>query len=367
MTDHGKAVPMTTTSAARSRARRLFGAGFAVAAVLAAAGCAGQDTPGSAASAGSSDMTLNVGQISDSVAFFPLFVAEENGYFEDEGLTMGERPRLGTGAKVAAALQSGDIDVGAGVLTDAFNFASQNEDATLLGALATEYYVDITVSPEFDGPDSDASLEDRIRALEGKNIGITGPGSGTEALVTYLFDLVGMDPTTDATLVNLGAQATAAVGALQTGRVDALAFFQPVGEQAEATDVGEIYISPARGDVPDIAGQLHGALFATGQVVEEKPDAVAAFMRAIARAQEDINGDAAEVEDLLQAYQGNLPAETVSALVPILQEEIPDSPEATEEAYATGVEFHQSSGLFEDPPAYDDFVDAAWLTSALEG
>lgn len=79
-----------------------------------AAGCADH---GSSTSAG----TLNIGQISDSVAFFPLFVAEEKGYFKDEGIKLGDRPRLGTGAKVAAALKSGSIDLGAGVLTDAFN------------------------------------------------------------------------------------------------------------------------------------------------------------------------------------------------------------------------------------------------------
>ena len=75
--------------------------------VLSAAGCAQRSSttpPG----------VLNVGQISNSVAFFPLFIAEQKGYFAQEGVRLGERPRLGPGAKVAAALKSGGIDLGGG-------------------------------------------------------------------------------------------------------------------------------------------------------------------------------------------------------------------------------------------------------------
>src|SRR5690606_20544371 len=60
------------------------------------------------------DAPLNVGQISNSIAFFPLHVAESKGFFEDEGVTLGERPRLGTGATLAAALTSAPIATGAG-------------------------------------------------------------------------------------------------------------------------------------------------------------------------------------------------------------------------------------------------------------
>src|SRR5690625_1442028 len=167
------------------------------------------------------DDALNVGQTSNSVAFFPLHVAEENGYFDDEGVTLGDRPRLQTGARLAAALTSDSIDVAAGVATDAFNFADNDDDALITGALVTEYYVDIVVGNDFDGASEDDSLEDKIRSLEGKTIGITGPGSGTEALLIYLFNEVGLDANADATLVNLDASPSAAIGALENDQKDA--------------------------------------------------------------------------------------------------------------------------------------------------
>jgi len=302
----------------------------------------------------SSEGTLNVGQISNSVAFFPLFIAEERGYFDDEGLTLGERPRLGTGAKVAAALKAGSIDLGAGVMTDAFNLRGIDEGGRLTTSLVSEYYVDIIAGGSLD--DDGASLEDRVRALRGKAIGITGPGSGTEALVSYLFDLVGLDSATDATLVNLGAESSAAIGALQSGRVDALSFFQPIGQQAEAAGVGSLYISPARGDVPDLEGALHGVVFGLQDVLDQKAEEVAAFNSAIERSLELIAGDEQEARSLLGDYlEGTDPA-VLDDLVGIVTQEVSGQVGIVQAEYDVERAFHVDSGLFVEAPSFDDMV-----------
>ncbi|MPZ60412.1 MAG: ABC transporter substrate-binding protein [Propionibacteriales bacterium] len=340
-----------------TKSRTRFGAvvATALAAVLALAGCA-QD--GAADNGGDSGdpMSLNVGQISDSVAFFPLYVAETEGYFEEEGLTLGDRPRLGTGAKLAAALESGSIDLAAGVMTDAFNHAEHRGGTKLVSALVNAYYVDIIVGKDADVAPRDGSLEEKIRSLEGKQIGITGPGSGTEALVIYLLKQVGLDPSTDAELVNLGAEVPAAIGALKSGRVDALSFFQPVGQIAEAEGVGDIYISPARGDIPAMRGEVHGAVFTRQSVIDAKPEAVQAFNRAIVKAEETINGDPARVLELLQGYQETADQDTLEALVPVLQEEIPEEPSFSVDSYQTAVDFHVETGLISTPPEFEEFV-----------
>ncbi|MCH6159442.1 ABC transporter substrate-binding protein [Streptomyces marispadix] len=314
-----------------------------------AAGCAQH---GSSTSAG----TLNVGQISNSVAFFPLFVAEEKGYFKDEGLKLGERPRLGTGAKVAAALKSGSIDLGGGVLTDAFNLAKSSEPGgtKVLSSLVTEYYVDIVVGKSLKAPSEAASVESRVKALVGKKIGITGPGSGTEALVNYLFDRIGKKAKTDATLVNLGSAATSAIGALKSGRVDALSFFQPIGQQAEADGSGRILISPARGDVADMMGALHGVVFSTQKLLKKKQKETDAFQNAIKRAQQDVQGDPDKVRELLEKYLKDTSPKALNALVPMLRREMPQSPTVEKRPYETARRFHQESKLVDKAPSFAD-------------
>ena len=84
--------------------------------------------------------------------------------------------------------------------------------------------------------------------------------------------------------------------------MDALAFFQPIALQAEAAGAGSNYISPARGDVPDLAHSVHGVVFATQRILDKKPKEVAAFQRAIERAQRDIHEYPGEMKSLLAGY-----------------------------------------------------------------
>lgn len=335
--------------------------------VLSACGSSGGSS-GSTSTGGSNGssttMSLKVGQISNSVAFFPIFVARQEGYFTDEGLSVNSPVLLGTGAKLAAALVSGSIDVGGGVMTDAFNISKANKDAKVISNLVNAYYVDIIVGKKFSGPSTGASLIDKIKALKGKKIGITGPGSGTEALVTYLFKMAGMDPAKDATLVSLGAQATAVLGALKSGRVDALSFFQPIGQEAEAEKIGSIYISPARGDVPAMANETHGVVIASKNALTSKKKAVVAFIKAIAHAEKTIHGDPQEVGKLLSQYEKNMNPATVSAMVSVLQKEIPTSPAVSQQSYQVAVDFHKKAGLVANPPSYSDMVDSALISEA---
>ncbi|GAB2980454.1 ABC transporter substrate-binding protein [Amycolatopsis acidiphila] len=316
---------------------------LAAAPLLFAAGCATRESTTPAG-------VLNIGQISDSVAFLPLFIAEKQGYFKAAGITLGERPRLGTGAKVAAALKSGSVDLGAGVITDAFNLAKIDDGTRLVTSLVTEYYVDVVVPPSFPEP---ASLNEKIQALVGRKIGITGPGSGTEALVDYLFSSIGRNAATDSTLVNLGSATTSAIGAMKTNRVDALAFFQPIAQQAAAANVGRTYISPARGDVPSLRGALHGVVFSTRKLLDRKQEELAAFQRAMTRALADIHGAPAQARSLLGQYLKGTDAKALDALMPILPREVPATPQVQRGSFETARKFHLDSGLVKKAPSYE--------------
>jgi sulfonate transport system substrate-binding protein len=256
-------------------------------------------------------------------------------------------------AAAAVTKRFANIDLGAGVITDAFNLAKIDDGTRIVTSLVTEYYVDIVVPPSFEEPDT---LEGRIAALVRKQIGITGPGSGTEALVNHLFASIGRNAAVDSTLVNLGSAATAAIGALTAGRVDALAFFQPIAQQLEAAKAGKTYISPVRGDVPTLSGALHGVVFSTQKLLDRKPTELAAFNRAIARALTDVHGDQGQVRNLLGQFLENTDAAALDALVPILGREIPRTPQVERVSYDTARTFHLDSGLVKKAPTYEEVL-----------
>lgn len=315
------------------------------------------------------DMALDVGQISNSIGFFPLFVAEQEGFFEEEGLTLGERPRLQTGARLAAALTSGSIEIAAGVMTDAFTLASAERSAQVIGSLANGYYLDIVISDEVaqeSGLTEQDALEDKVRALEGRNIGITGPGSGTEALVIYLLEQNDLSSERDVTLVNLGADFSAVFSALRSGQVDALSFFWPVPQEVETQGIGEILVSPAGGDIPEMEGQTHGVFFTTDEVIEAKPEAVQAFIRGIAQAEAFLAEDSGAGRELLAEYQDTLDDATLDAEYEALQQVLPATPMIEEEGFATAVDFHEAAGLVEEGSmVYADVVAADLIEEAV--
>lgn len=309
-------------------------------------------------------MELRIAQSSTSVGYFTLYVAQEEGFFEDEGLDIGEPSVLGGDSKVAAALAGGAADVGGGVATTAFNLADGGREPRIIANLLNSYYVDVIVGNQFQQPPPDATLEEKIRALEGATVGVPAPSGGGAALLQWLFTQVGMDFDNDITMVNLGGSASAALGALQTDRVNVLVYFQPIGQQVEAEGIGSIYISPSRGDIPDMADQPHAVAISTAEIVEQKPEALAAFVRAIARAQELIHTDPQRTEELFRSYQESLDDKTVELLLPVLQQEVPETPVLTEDGYARTLEFHQIAGLAQSAPDWatitaDDFAGRA--------
>jgi NitT/TauT family transport system substrate-binding protein len=343
------------------------------AAALTAAACgssassAPSSSPGSGSAAASgATATLNVGVISNSVAFFPLYVARQQGYFAAEHLNVPAPPVLGTGAKVAAALAGGSIDVAAGVMTDAFNLAKTGKTPKVIAALVNSYYIDIVVGHGARVAPASASLTEKVRSLKGLSIGITGPGSGTSALVAYLFKLAGMNPATDATEVSLGSSPTAVIGALKSGRVQALSFFQPIGQEAQAEGIGSIYVSPSRGDIPALNGDVHGVIYTDTANLQGKRQAVAEFVAAVAKAERFIRtSSAATVQSLLAKYEPTMKPATLAAMVPVIQREIPAAPTISPAGYQAAAAFHPAAGLVASPEPYADMVDSSLISSAI--
>ena len=317
-------------------------------------------------------MTLKVGQNTNAGCFFPLYVAEQENFFKTQGLTLDPPvpPVLGNGTKVSAAIESNSIDVaGGGVITDAFNLTKVDTSVRLLGALTDGFVNDIIVSKKFEQEahlSASSSLADKVKALKGKKIGTTGPGTGTEALAIYLFKSFGYDAQKDATLVNVGSSNTAPLAALSAGRVDAVSFFPPAGQEAELKNIGTIFISPTRGDIAVMQGQLHCLFYAKQSVIDAKPKAVQAFIRAIAQAESFIHQKPDQAMVLLQKdLKLDLP--TTKAVFAAALPVIPQTPQISQQSYDTAVQFHLKAGLIKKAPAYGTIVASSTISSALSG
>jgi NitT/TauT family transport system substrate-binding protein len=308
---------------------------------------------------------LSTGQVGTSIAFLPIFVAKQMGYFTDAGLDVTTTV-FQTGQLVGAAMTSGSVDVGTSLMTDVFTLLKAGRPTKVIGSLIDGYYVDIIVSNKFlaDNKLSRATkLDDRIRALRGKKIGITGPGSGTEALVVYLFRSIKLDPVRDAELVNLGADQAAVLAALQSGRIDALSFAWPIPMIAEARGIGKSLIAPAEGDVPSMKGMAHGCMYAKPETIEKRSDALVAFVKAIGRAETLIHRDAAKANALVKQYEPNLDDVATAKLMADYLPILPMQPRLSPAGFAKSLEFHRATGFA--GPAGNTYADVV-ATSIID-
>lgn len=313
---------------------------------------------------------LAAAQIGNSIAFFPLFVAQNEGYFRDGGLDV-ELTRFGSGTLVGTAVTSGSIDVAAGVITDVFQLLHAGRAVKVIGSLVDGYYIDVVVSNQFLAATKvsrSSRLSDRIAALRGKRLGITAPGSGTEALLVYLLRSRGLDPTRDVELVNMGADQGAILVALRTGRIDGVSFAWPLSMIAAAQNVGGALIVPAAGDVPAMRGQVQGVLYARPDALARREADLVAFVRAIARAESLIRAQPGRMRAALEQYDPNMSDAAVDALFAAYLPVIANQARVGVAGYEKAVAFHREIGMIAPgSDSYGEVVDSAVVDQALRG
>jgi NitT/TauT family transport system substrate-binding protein len=164
------------------------------------------------------------------------YFAEDEGYYRDAGLDV-KRVLLAGGPPALAALLAGD---GAGNLSapgELLAAVGQGQDLQVLMAHTNTMPGTVVVSKQFAeraGVTGDSPLADRQQALakvSTPRIGITGPGSITDAIGRLAVQQAGLDPATEAQLVPLGT-ASNSIAALQNDQIDGFFGFAPGAETA---------------------------------------------------------------------------------------------------------------------------------------
>jgi len=311
---------------------------------------------------------VSVGQIGNSVAFFPNYVAQKQGFFKDAGLDVTITP-FASGTLVGTAVTSNSVDIGTSVITDVFALLKANRPVKLVGSLCDGYYVDITASNQFLAATKlsrSSPLTDKINALKGKKIGINGPGSGTQALVEYLLRSQNIDPQRDVELVNIGADQGSILTTLKTGRIDCVSFAWPLSMLAETNNIGKPFIMPAEGDVPSMREQIQGVIYVKPDLLAKRGDMVVKFVHAIARAEALCHRNTTLARSMLKEYDNALSDAAIDLLLAAYLPVLPQQADIAANSYEKALQFHRLTG-FAGPSGnlYQDVVDTTTLLKAM--
>ena len=159
--------------------------------------------------------TVRLAHGTEGFSYVAPFIAETMGYFKKVGVDV-EMVRSSSGSQSLAAVISGSAEVFIGSTESPINARLKGPDIVLFAAIFNQYSSNVTVSKAWaqeKGLTPSSGLKERLAALKGITIGVTGPGSGTDQIVRFLAGEAGLNPDRDMTIVPLGSEGTAMIAA----------------------------------------------------------------------------------------------------------------------------------------------------------
>jgi len=157
--------------------------------------------------------------------YLPLTVAERQGFFEQEGLSVSIND-FGGGAKSLQALVGGSVDVVAGAFEHTIRMQHMGQNIKAVCELGQFPGIVVAVRKDLEGEVTS------IADLKGRAMGVTAPGSSTAMLLQYALVKNGLSPE-DVSIIGIGGGASG-VAAVKRGEIAGLSHLDPVVARLEA-------------------------------------------------------------------------------------------------------------------------------------
>jgi NitT/TauT family transport system substrate-binding protein len=280
---------------------------LAVAAVAAIALSACGDDAGD----GGSSVKIGVGGKA-LLVYLPTTLADELGYFSDEGLDVTFDDLEG-GSKALQALQGGSVDVVNGFYEHTIQMQAKNRELKSFVSMLRYPSLVLAVSPK--AGKEITSVED----LAGAKVGVTAPGSSTDFFLKYLLNKNGLAPDA-ATAHGIGGD-TSAVAAMENGQVDAAVMIEPAFSflQKRAGEVEVLADTRTAEGVEstfDTSTYPSAVLYSNSDWVEENPDTAGKMAKAVLRALQWIEQHSAQeiADNMPDEYAAGEPDVYVAAI-----------------------------------------------------
>jgi NitT/TauT family transport system substrate-binding protein len=204
----------------------------------------------------------------------PFYLAQERGYFRDEGLDLTFR-FFESAQPIAAAAVSGDIDVGVTALTGGFfNLAEKGTLKVIGGALHEQRGYEGSAILASDKAFQDGLTS--VKSLSGHSFAITQYGSSFHYMIGRIADAEGFD--IKSVTLRPVQQPANMVAAVASGQIDATIAIASVAKPLAAS--GQMHILGWAGDL--LPYQIT-AVFTTPAMIANHPDTLRHFAAAYQR------------------------------------------------------------------------------------
>jgi NitT/TauT family transport system substrate-binding protein len=287
-----------------------------------------------------------------SPSYFPAIAAVELGFFEKEGLE-ATIELLFPVTRTCAELREGRLDfVGGSAHAPLYAFKDW-EGCKLICALSQNMYWYLVLHKQFGAERGD------LRALKGLRIGAApGPVDGLKRMLVE----VGIDPERDLQIGPVPGTAGAGVSfgvtaakALEERTIDGFWANGMGAEVAVRDGIGTLVLDARRGDGPPGSSHYTFPAFVTTQrKIDEKPDEVAAAVRAVVGAQQALKKDPSLS---VEACRNHFPSLESSLITELIRRDAPFyDPSISEQTIDRVNEFARSMGILSRSATYEQVV-----------
>lgn len=201
----------------------------------------------------------------------PLYVAVQEKLFEKYGLEP-DITVVQSGSLVLQSLLTKQADVGIVSYEHVLSAAVQGQRIVSFYNVAIRPLNNLIVDAAMAAGSDNLSLDEKIRRLKGKRVGLPSANGSGEKMLKFLASRYGLQLPGDISTVYLGGEPASYVAAFQRKIIDAALPVEPAGVMVQKAGTGSIYLNVLSGDVPEFRDVIFMTLSAHPDTMRDKPE-----------------------------------------------------------------------------------------------
>ncbi len=325
--------------------------------MLLLAGCASKDSNG-----GTKDglKKIVIAEPVHLIGYLPLYLAIQEGYFEEEGLEV--EVITATGGAHVTSLVSGDA-WGNIAGPDSNQMANPGSSDPIQGVVNVVNRANVYLMGSSDEKVDSTNEAELAAYLEGKTIAAGRYGGSPNLLTRWLLLELGLDPDKDVKLEE-PADASAVVSLVESGQADIANGGEP--QITEGINKGvwnePFYSFPSLGDYP------YSVISVKKSTIENEPEVVESFVKAMLKGLKAVD----ENPDLaMEALKKEFPTTSDDSLKASLDRAYADQLWSkdgfiSEEALAKPMDVVEKTGVYKEGYKYEELIDMQFVEKLSE-
>ena len=238
------------------------------------AACGGGSESATTTSGDAGPIALQIGR-APAFAQFPLFVAEDKGFFTEGGLAP-EFVSIGSGPEQTAAQIAGDVDIVDNVPNNLLPIIDKGVDLKAFTVTLGATQFDIIVDKDYPLTAKQGDWAGIMKDLEGANVGVIALGTGAEDIARTLFKEAGVNPDSQVYIAT-GLPPTT-LAAMENKQIDMAITLEPGIAQAVQSGLAVTPFSIRDGEGPEslIWPGVLGTV--SGEYAKENPEVLTRYV-----------------------------------------------------------------------------------------